>query len=200
MILGGASIVLIPTIVIRAAGGSEAYLSWAVFSAVAISGVCTALQAVRAGRIGAGYVLAMGPAGVFIGLSAAALAQGGPALLGALVAASSLLPIVLSARLSLFRLPHGFRPTTASRASATTSRCCRRNSRAPRSFDRPLAGRGLLRGGDVGGFPGRRPDLPEVSGRDGVLHRIAADGLRHWTTRPQPVSVTGAETPLTGLF
>ncbi len=103
VILGGASIVLIPTIVIRAAGGSEAYLSWAVFSAVAISGVCTALQAVRAGRIGAGYVLAMGPAGAFIGLSAAALTQGGPALLGALVAASSLLPIVLSARLSLFR-------------------------------------------------------------------------------------------------
>ena len=103
VMLGGASIVLIPTIVIRAAGGSEAYLSWAVFSAVAISGVCTALQAVRAGRIGAGYVLAMGPAGAFIGLSAAALAQGGPALLGTLVAASSLLPIVLSARLSLFR-------------------------------------------------------------------------------------------------
>ena len=103
VLLGGASIVLIPTIVIRAAGGSEAYLSWAVFSAVAISGVCTALQAVRAGRIGAGYVLAMGPAGAFIGLSAAALAQGGPALLGTLVVASSLLPIVLSTRLSLFR-------------------------------------------------------------------------------------------------
>ncbi|MYN67258.1 MAG: hypothetical protein F4X11_19885 [Acidobacteria bacterium] len=103
VVLGGASIVLIPTIVIRAAGGSEAYLSWAVFCAVAISGVCTALQAVRAGRIGAGYVLAMGPPGAFIGLSATALVQGGPALLGTLVVASSLLPIVLSARLSLFR-------------------------------------------------------------------------------------------------
>ena len=103
VILGVASIVLIPTIVIRAAGGSDAYLSWAVFSAVAISGVCTVLQAVRAGRIGAGYVLAMGPAGAFIGLSAAALAEGGPALLGTLVVASSLLPIVISARLSLFR-------------------------------------------------------------------------------------------------
>ena len=103
VILGVASIVLIPTIVIRAAGESEAYLSWAVFSAVAISGVCTALQAVRAGRIGAGYVLAMGPAGAFIGLSAAALAEGGPALLGTLVVASSLLPIVIAARLSLFR-------------------------------------------------------------------------------------------------
>ena len=103
VILGVASIVLIPTIVIRAAGGSDAYLSWAVFGAVAISGICTVLQAVRAGRIGAGYVLAMGPAGAFIGLSAAALAEGGPALLGTLVVASSLLPIVISARLSLFR-------------------------------------------------------------------------------------------------
>ncbi|MCY4636138.1 MAG: hypothetical protein OXG04_16790 [Acidobacteria bacterium] len=103
VVLGVASIVLIPTIVIRAAGASEAYLSWAVFSAVAISGVCTALQAVRAGRIGAGYILAMGPAGAFIGLSAAALAEGGPALLGTLVVASSLLPIVISTRLSLFR-------------------------------------------------------------------------------------------------
>ena len=103
VILGGASIVLIPTIVIRAAGGSEAYLSWAGFGVVAISGVCTALQAVRVWRIGAGYVLAMGPPGAFIRLSAAALAQGGPALLGTLVLASSLLPIVLSTRLSLFR-------------------------------------------------------------------------------------------------
>ena len=103
VVLGVASIVLIPTIVIRAAGASEAYLSWAVFSAVGISGVCTALQAVRVGRIGAGYVLAMGPAGAFIGLSAAALAEGGPALLGTLVVASSLLPIVISTRLSLFR-------------------------------------------------------------------------------------------------
>ena len=103
VILGVASIVLIPTIVIRAAGASEAYLSWAVFSAVAISGVCTGLQAFRIGRIGAGYVLAMGPAGAFIGLSAAALAEGGPALLGTLVVASSLLPIVISTRLSLFR-------------------------------------------------------------------------------------------------
>ena len=43
VVLGLASIVLIPTIVIRAAGGTDAYLSWAVFCAVAVSGVCTAL-------------------------------------------------------------------------------------------------------------------------------------------------------------
>ena len=103
VVLGLASIVLIPTIVIRAAGGTEAYLSWAVFCAVAVSGVSTVLQAARLGRVGAGYVLTMGPAGAFIGVSVAALAEGGPALLATLVVASSLVPIVISLRLALFR-------------------------------------------------------------------------------------------------
>ena len=103
VVLGIASIVLIPTIVIRAAGGTEAYLSWAVFSAVAVSGISTALQAVRLGRVGAGYVLAMGPAGAYIGVCVSALIEGGPALLATLVVASSLVPIVISMRLALFR-------------------------------------------------------------------------------------------------
>ena len=76
VVLGLASIVLIPTIVIRAAGGTDAYLSWAVFSAVGVSGIVTALQAARLGRVGAGYVLTMGPAVAFIGVCAAALAEG----------------------------------------------------------------------------------------------------------------------------
>ena len=103
VVLGLASIVLIPTIVIRAAGGTDAYLSWAVVCAVAVSGVCTALQAVRLGRVGAGYVLTMGPAGAFIGVSVSALSEGGPALLATLVVASSLVPVVISLRLALFR-------------------------------------------------------------------------------------------------
>ena len=103
VVLGLASIVIIPTIVIRAAGGTEAYLSWAVFWAVAISGVCTVLQAARLGRVGAGYVLTMGPAVAFIGVAVSALSAGGPALLAPLVVASSLVPIVISLRLALFR-------------------------------------------------------------------------------------------------
>ncbi|MCY4508952.1 MAG: hypothetical protein OXG35_18650, partial [Acidobacteria bacterium] len=103
VVLGLASIVLIPTIVIRAAGGTDAYLSWAVVCAVAVSGVCTALQAVRLGRVGAGYVLTMGPAGAFIGVAVSALSEGGPALLATLVVASSLVPVVISLRLALFR-------------------------------------------------------------------------------------------------
>ena len=103
VVLGITSIIFIPTIVIRAGGGTDAYLSWAVFGAVAVSGICTALQAVRLGRVGAGYLLFMGPAGAFIGVCVSALHDGGPALLATLVVASSLVPIVISQRLALFR-------------------------------------------------------------------------------------------------
>ena len=87
----------------RAAGGSETYLSWAVFAAVAVSGTTTVLQAVRLGRIGAGYVLLMGTSGAFIAVCVAALAKGGPALLATLVVISSLFQFALAARLSLLR-------------------------------------------------------------------------------------------------
>ena len=61
-----ARVVLTPVIVIRAAGGAQEILSWAVFAAVIVSGVTTILQAVRLGRIGASYVLLMGTSGAFI--------------------------------------------------------------------------------------------------------------------------------------
>ena len=103
VVLGITSIIFIPTIVIRASGGTDAYLSWAVFGAVAVSGICTALQAFRLSRVGAGYLLFMGPAGAYIGVCVSALSEGGPALLATLVVASSLVPIVISMRLALFR-------------------------------------------------------------------------------------------------
>ena len=99
--IGG--IVLTPAIVIRAAGGSEAFLSWAVFAAVAVSGVTTVLQAVRVGRFGAGHVLLMGTSGAFIAVCVAALVQGGPAMLATLVLVSSFFQFVLASRLSLLR-------------------------------------------------------------------------------------------------
>ncbi len=98
-----AGVVLTPAIVVRAAGGSEAYLSWAVFAAIAICGATTILQAVRVGRFGAGYVLLMGTSGAFIAVCIAALAQGGPAMLATMVFISSLFQFALSERLSLFR-------------------------------------------------------------------------------------------------
>ena len=70
---------------------------------MAVSGVSTILQAVRVGRIGAGYVLVMGTSGAFIAICVTAIAEGGPAMLATLVVISSLFQFVLSTRLSLFR-------------------------------------------------------------------------------------------------
>ncbi|MDE0065746.1 MAG: hypothetical protein OXN44_02620 [Acidimicrobiaceae bacterium] len=102
-ILAIAGIVLTPAIVIRAAGGTDEYLAWAVFAAAAISGVSTILQAVRVGRIGSGYVLLMGTSGAFIAVCVTALEKGGPGLLATLVIASSLFQFLLAAKLSIFR-------------------------------------------------------------------------------------------------
>ncbi len=98
-----AGVILIPTVVMRAAGASEAYLSWAVFTAVAIGGAATMLQAARVGRIGAGYILAMGPSAAFISVCITAVAEGGPGMLATLVVSTAFVPLLLSWRLSLFQ-------------------------------------------------------------------------------------------------
>ncbi|MYA88167.1 MAG: hypothetical protein F4X97_06900 [Boseongicola sp. SB0662_bin_57] len=106
-----AGIVLTPSIVIRAAGGGDPYLSWAAFAVVAVSGISTIVQAVRVGRFGAGYVLLMGTSGAFIAVSIAAIAAGGPALLATLVVISSLIQFVLATHLVWMR--RIFTPTVA---------------------------------------------------------------------------------------
>ena len=98
-----AGVALTPAIVVRAAGGDESYLSWAVFGAVLVSGITSVIQAVRVGRIGAGYVLVMGTSGAFIAICVGAIAQGGPAMLATLVVISSLFQFLLAWRLSLLR-------------------------------------------------------------------------------------------------
>ena len=102
-ILTISGIVITPVIVIKAAGGSETYMLWAVFASVVISGVSTILQAIKVGRIGAGYVLLMGTSGAFIAICITAIAEGGPAMLATLVIISSLFQFALARRLSLFR-------------------------------------------------------------------------------------------------
>ena len=106
-----AGIVLTPTIIIRAAGEGDPYLSWAAGAAVAVCGVSTLIQAVSIGRIGAGYILLMGTSGAFIAVSITAIAEGGPALLATLVVISSLFQFVLAAQ--LFWVRRIFTPTVA---------------------------------------------------------------------------------------
>ena len=95
--------ILIPTVVMRAAGATDAYLSWAVFASVGVCGATTALQAVRYGRIGSGHVLIMSSSTAFIWPCIAAIERSGPGLLVTLVVVSALLQFVLSARIVWFR-------------------------------------------------------------------------------------------------
>ena len=98
-----ARVVVIPLVVVRAAGGSDELLSWMLFAAVSICGLTTAVQALRLGRIGSGYVAVMGTSLAVVGVAVTALAEGGAALLATLVAVASLVPLVLSTKLALFR-------------------------------------------------------------------------------------------------
>ena len=102
-LLSISGIVLTPAIVIRSAGGGQGYLLWAVFAGLCVCGISTLVQAVRVGRIGAGYILLMGTSGAFIAVSVSALQEGGPGLLAVLVIASSLFQFVLASHLSLLR-------------------------------------------------------------------------------------------------
>ena len=106
-----AGIVLTPVMLIKIVAGSEAYLSWAVFAALVISGVTTAMQSARIGRVGAGYILLMGSSGAFIAVCVSALEQGGPGLMASLIVMASLFQFVLATRLSWFR--RVFTPTVA---------------------------------------------------------------------------------------
>ena len=96
-------IVLTVAIVVRTAGESELFLSWAACAALLVSGITTMVQARRFGRFGSGYILLMGTSGAFIAVSVAALVQGGPGMLATLVAASAVFQFLLASRLSLLR-------------------------------------------------------------------------------------------------
>ena len=103
VMLNISGIVLIPKIIIDAAGVGEVYLSWAVFAGLFVCGLITILQAVRVGNVGAGYILLMGTSGTFVAVSITALVEGGPALLATLIVVSSLFQFVLGSRLVLLR-------------------------------------------------------------------------------------------------
>ena len=98
-----ASVVLIVAVTARAGGQDDSYLSWAVFAALIIAGILTALQATRVPRFGAGHILLMGPTSSYIAVSALALDVGGQALLASLTVASALLCLMLSHWLPLLR-------------------------------------------------------------------------------------------------
>ena len=98
-----APVVITVAIVARIAGQPDAYIAFAAFAALLVSGATTVLQAVRFGYIGSGHVLIMGTSGAFIAVCVAALEEGGPPLMASLIVVSSLVPFQVAANLALVR-------------------------------------------------------------------------------------------------
>ena len=105
------SVVLPPVVLVTLGGGSEAYLAWAVFTAVVVSGIATVVQSARIGRIGAGYILVMGSTPAYLPVCVTALEAGGPALMASLIVMSSLVQFVLGWKMAALR--RIFTPTVA---------------------------------------------------------------------------------------
>ena len=106
--LQGVVLVLAPTVLIvaitvRAASQDDGYLTWAVFAALIINAIITALQAGQFARMGAGLVVITGPTIQFVVVTAAAISEGGPALMASLVLVSSLFQFALAAWLPFLR-------------------------------------------------------------------------------------------------
>ena len=97
------SIVIGVLIVMRAAEATDAYVAWAAFGALLVSGLTTVVQAVRFGRIGSGHILIMGTSGTFFAVCIAAMVEGGPTLMASLIVVSSLVQFLIAAKLSLLR-------------------------------------------------------------------------------------------------
>ena len=98
-----ANTVLMVTIVVGAAGEDDVYLTWAVFAALIIAGVTTALQAAHLGRFGAGHILMTGAGPHFIAVSVVALTEGGPPTLASLIVVASLFQFAMAAWLPFLR-------------------------------------------------------------------------------------------------
>ena len=73
-----------------AADQDEEYLAWAMFAALMIMAIVTALQASRIGRLGSGHMVVTGVTPNYIPLAVLALAEGGPAMLASLMLVSAL--------------------------------------------------------------------------------------------------------------
>ncbi len=106
--LQGVALSLAPTVLIvavsvRASGGDDADLHWAVFAALIINAVVVFLHATRAWYLGSGQIVLVVPTVQFVGVSAAAVSGAGPETLAALMVVSSFVQLAMAAVLPLLR-------------------------------------------------------------------------------------------------
>ena len=95
--------VLCATVIAEKGYDGDQYLTWAIFAALIINGVVTALQAARLGRFGTRHMLITGATPNFIAISITAITEGGPELLASLLVASALFQFAMGLWLPLLR-------------------------------------------------------------------------------------------------
>ena len=91
------------SIIARAGGQPDSYLSWIFFTTLAVCGLGAILQTFRFWRFGSGYPITISSGTPFIAVCITALIAGGPALLSSVIAVSALIQLALISRLSLLR-------------------------------------------------------------------------------------------------
>ena len=94
---------MLAALVVRASGGSEAYLSWVTFTVLAVTGAGMILQTLRLRHLGSGRLIVSNFNVPFLAVSALALDVGGPGLLASLIVVSTLVQSVLTLRLASLR-------------------------------------------------------------------------------------------------
>ena len=96
-------LVMLATLVVRASGESEAYLSWVTFTALAVTGAGMILQSLRLRYVGSGRLVVSNFNVPFLAVSVLALDIGGAGLLASLIVVSTLVQAVLTLRLASLR-------------------------------------------------------------------------------------------------
>ncbi len=96
-------VVLIAVIGVLAIYDNERLLPWAVFAALVISGLVTALQSTRFGRMGGGHFLMTAVTPNYIAVSVLAIEEGGPAVMATLTILSGIFYLAIAVWLPLLR-------------------------------------------------------------------------------------------------
>ena len=103
VVLALAPTLLCATVIAEKGYDGDQYLTWAIFAALIINGIVTALQAARLGSFGTRHMLITGTTPNFIAISITAITEGGPELLASLLVASALFQFAMGLWLPLLR-------------------------------------------------------------------------------------------------
>ncbi len=96
-------VALFPGIAGKLGGAAPDHIAFATFAAIAVSGLCTLIQVVRFGKIGAGLVIFMGSSTAYLACTIQALQLGGFALVATMAILSAPVELLLSYFLKYLR-------------------------------------------------------------------------------------------------